>query len=130
MKFNRKITSPKIMIIPMIDIIFFLLVFFMMNMLSMVHLKTIPVQLPASSMAETITIQPVAISITRKGNVFVGDKQIALSNLKNELKMQHKIGKKLEVLLNADKGVPYGRVIKVLDQIKDAGIADVVVATE
>lgn len=130
MKFKRTTTSPKIMIIPMIDIIFFLLVFFMMNMISMVHLKTIPVHLPEASMAQVQTSVDIPITIKKNSDIYVEDKIIQKSELEGSLQRLRQTHTKVEIVLNADENVPHGVVVKVLDEIKNAGIQDVVIATK
>ena len=114
----------------MIDIIFFLLVFFMMNMLSMVHLKTISVNLPEASTAAVHMVMDVPVSIKANGQIYVEKTPIALNNLERSLKGLKQNNKKIEIILNADEKVSYGVVVKVLDIIKKVGIQDVVVATK
>ena len=63
--------KPLLMIIPMIDIIFFLLVFFMMSMLTMVTQKTIPLQLPQTTVAKVDTTKTIPISITGDGELYI-----------------------------------------------------------
>ena len=63
--------KPKIMIIPMIDIIFFLLVFFMMSMLSMVVQKSINLNLPQTATAKVNVEETLPISITSDGTIYV-----------------------------------------------------------
>lgn len=130
MKFKRSTTSPKIMIIPMIDIIFFLLVFFMMNMLSMVHLKTIPVHLPEASTAQIHMVVDIPITIKKDGEIYIEDKKVAMDNLEYSLEKLKQKNTKIEITLNADEKVPYGVVVKVLDKVKKAQIQDIVVATK
>lgn len=130
MEFKKKETMPKIMIIPMIDIIFFLLVFFMMSMLSMVHLKTLPVHLPTATSASPSMVEETTITITKEGRVLVDQQPVALEALKGRLQEYQKKQAKREVVLYADKAVPHGVVVLVMDAIKEAGIGDIVVATE
>lgn len=61
--------TPTLMIIPMIDIIFFLLVFFMMSMLNMVTQKTIPVKLPAAATASVDRTKSVPVAIKADGSI-------------------------------------------------------------
>ncbi len=63
----RMKTKPEFMIIPMIDIIFFLLVFFMMNSLQTVAQKALSVQLPQASSASAPAQLPVVFTLMRKG---------------------------------------------------------------
>lgn len=130
MKFKRSTTSPKIMIIPMIDIIFFLLVFFMMNMLSMVHLKAIPVHLPEASIAQVHMTVDIPITIKANGEIYVEDRAVPKEFLQEYLENLKAKHEKIEITLNADENVTHGVVVKVLDAVKSAEIQDIVIATK
>lgn len=130
MEFKRRMSMPKIMIIPMIDIIFFLLVFFMISMLSMVHQKSIPVHLPASSTAAVNVEKMVPITINKSGAVFIEKNPVPIDGITTALQSYKKEGTKLQIILNADKLVPHGVVVAVMDQIKEADIVDITIATE
>lgn len=67
----RTTNKPKLMIIPMIDIIFFLLVFFMMSMLSMVVQKSMPVNLPTATASSVDLQRKIPITITADGKIYV-----------------------------------------------------------
>lgn len=126
----RNQRPPQLMIIPMIDIIFFLLVFFMLSTLYMVEQKTIPVSLPASATAQTNMTRSVAVTLTSGGQLLVDQEEIPPALLQK--RMRHELGKdgELVVTLRADKQVEYGNVIAVLDELKLAGVQRITVATE
>jgi biopolymer transport protein ExbD len=120
--------KPLLMIIPMIDIIFFLLVFFMMSMLTMVTQKTIALNLPKATIAKVDTTKTVPVSITEDGRLFleqnlVSEEELArrLVSLKTE---------KLTVVLRGDEKTDYGTVVGVMDVIRRTGIERVSIATE
>ena len=125
LKEDRK---PLLMIIPMIDIIFFLLVFFMMSMLTMVTQKTIALNLPKAAIAKVDTTKTVPVSITEDGRLFleqnlVSEEELAqrLVSLKTE---------KLTVVLRGDEKTDFGSVVGVMDVIRRTGIERVSIATE
>lgn len=62
--------KPSIMIVPMIDIIFFLLVFFMLSMLTMVTQKTIALRLPQTTAAKIDTTKTIPISVDESGALY------------------------------------------------------------
>ena len=70
---NRK--TPPLMIIPMIDIMFFLLVFFMLSTMYMIDLKTIPVKLPQAKNAAMDTTTTFAVTMKADGSIYLGDAQ-------------------------------------------------------
>ena len=68
----RNDRKPKLMIIPMIDIIFFLLVFFMMSTLYMVEQHTIPLNLPQAS-AQTVQTEDIRTTLVYEVRIYVED---------------------------------------------------------
>ncbi|WP_188397674.1 biopolymer transporter ExbD [Sporomusa sp. GT1] len=122
--------QPKLMIIPMIDIIFFLLVFFMMSTLYMVEQRTLPVSLPQASAAQADVAKNVAITIARDGAVYVEQEQIPPELFKVRIQAQLVRQADSAFVLRADKQAEYGRVVQVLDELKALGVKKVAVATE
>ncbi|CVK21045.1 ExbD/TolR family protein [Sporomusa sphaeroides] len=122
--------QPKLMIIPMIDIIFFLLVFFMMSTLYMVEQRTLPVSLPQASAAQADVAKNVAITIARDGAVYVEQEQIPPELFKARIQAQLARQADSAFVLRADKQAEYGRVVQVLDELKALGVKKVAVATE
>ena len=72
--------TPQFMIIPMIDIIFFLLVFFMMNSMQTVAQKALAVQLPQASNAQTPTQMPVIITLDEEGHITMDNKPVTIDD--------------------------------------------------
>lgn len=72
--------EPSIMIIPMIDIVFFLLVFFMMSTLYMNTEEQIPLNLPKASSSTAKTIEPVTISLTATHKMYINERKLCLHN--------------------------------------------------
>ncbi len=121
--------NPKLMIIPMIDIIFFLLVFFMMSMLSMVVQKSIPVALPAAQTASVDLDRKVPVTITADGRIFVEQESMPMDAFIRRMQLEKAKGGNLSVILRSDKNVKYGEVVTVLDTLKKIGITRVSIAT-
>jgi biopolymer transport protein ExbD len=122
--------KPQLMIIPMIDIIFFLLVFFMMSTLYMVEQRTIPVNLPQATAAETDIPRSVTIAVTPEGNIVFEQEAIPLALLRKRAQIE--LGKQSDLVfvLRADNGAQYGKVVAVLDELKLAGVERVAIATK
>lgn len=123
-------SQPKLMIIPMIDIIFFLLVFFMMSTLYMVEQRTIPVNLPQVASAQADVSRSVAISVTPEGRVLFEQEEIPLELLKRRVQVELTKGSDPVFVLRADRRAEYGKVVAVLDELKLAGVQRVAIATE
>lgn len=118
------------MIIPMIDIIFFLLVFFMMSMLSMVVQKTIPIQLPQATVSKVNLEKTLPLTVTANGNIFVEQEKIPENLLKRRLEIEKQRNPQIAIILRGDSGVSYGKMVGILDVVKSAGIQKVAIATE
>ncbi|WP_425060025.1 Tol-Pal system protein TolR [Sporomusa carbonis] len=122
--------QPKLMIIPMIDIIFFLLVFFIMSTLYMVDQQTIPVNLPQAASAQTEKPRSVAVAVTRDGRILFDQEDIPLELLKKRAQVELSKQSDLVFVLRSDKQAEYGKVVAVLDELKLAGAQRVAIATE
>lgn len=118
------------MLSPMIDMMFLLLIFFIVSAMYMSELKTIPVKLPVAS--ETITQSTVKFTVTIKddGAYWLGDKVIGKPELVNRAREEQKKDEKFSVVIRADENVQYKAVIGLLDSFKKAGISRVGLATE
>lgn len=122
--------KPVLMIIPMIDIIFFLLVFFMMSMLTMVTQKTIALNLPKTTVAKVDTTKTVPVSVTKDGQIYVEQDPVTLEELSSRLATMKNSDEKLTVVLRGDTDVNYGAVVSVMDVIRLSGIERVSMATD
>ncbi len=126
----RSERQPKLMIIPMIDIIFFLLVFFIMSTLYMVDQQTIPVNLPQAASAQSEKPRSVAVVVTKEGRVLFEQEEIPLELLKKRVQIEMSKQNDLVFTLRSDKAAEYGKVVAVLDELKLAGAHQVAIATE
>ena len=125
--------KPSIMIVPMIDIIFFLLVFFMLSMLTMVTQKTIALRLPQTTAAKIDTTKTIPISVDESGALYWERERISSDELPARLsaaKSQAGENEKLTIVLRGDVAAQYGQVVTVLDLVRLAGIDRVSIATD
>lgn len=122
--------KPSIMIIPMIDIIFFLLVFFMMSMLSMTARHTLDLNLPRASSAELTAVKSLPVSITRDGTIYVEKEKISRENFLRRIELEKERNPEMTVLLSADARSEHGDFLFVLDKLNAAGIQKISIAAE
>lgn len=122
--------KPSIMIIPMIDIIFFLLVFFMMSMLSMTARHTLDLNLPTASSAELTAVKSLPVSITRDGTIYVEKEKISRENFLRRIELEKERNPEMTVLLSADAQSEHGDFLFVLDKLNAAGIRKISIAAE
>ena len=126
----RTTKKPKLMIIPMIDIIFFLLVFFMMSMLSMVVQKSVPVNLPTATSARVDIQRKVPVTVMADNSIYVDDKKLDLNGMVRYLQVEQAKGQDLTIILRGDTNAQYGTFVQVLDTLKSMNLTKIAVATE
>lgn len=112
----------RIEILPLIDIVFLLLVFFIYAMLSMAIHRGIPVNLPSSSSSSIEKEFVLSVTIKESGEILVDDDQIPLKDLVGLLKRRAKGDGSPGIILFADRKVSCQLLVKVLDQIRMADI--------
>ena len=121
-------TEPdaRIEIIPLIDIMFFLLASFMLVSLSMVNLKSVKVNLPTATTASLDTRSDFAsISVDKDGAVYLDKQPLGANELAQRLNAWHRTNENLRVFISGDQDVRYGTVIHVLDLVRSTGIQKV-----
>ena len=121
--------KPKIMIIPMIDIIFFLLVFFMMSMLTMVSQKSIDLNLPKASTSQMEQTSNLPIAIDSEGTIYV-EKQIEKSDFRARMEIAKKVNPNLSVIIRADERSKHKNFVFVIDELKSIGIEKIGIAVD
>jgi biopolymer transport protein ExbD len=114
--------KSRIEMLPLIDIVFLLLVFFIYAMLSMAVHRGLPVVLPTSSTAKIDKHLILSVTVRADGSIFLDKERITLKDLSEALRKAARNRKETGVLLFADKAVPYQEVFRVLDQIRMAGL--------
>lgn len=127
---HRQHKKPQLMIIPMIDIIFFLLVFFMISMLSMVEQNGLPVNLPKAAATEQQLSKNVVLTVTKEEKIYFNKEAIPFDLLGKRLQAELNQNGELAVVVNADKNAKHGWVVKVLDEVKNAGVSKLAIATD
>lgn len=123
--------KARIEIIPLIDIIFFLLATFVMVSLSMVKNQGINVNLPVARTGVTQERNAiVTITVTESGDIYFNKEKISLDLLPQYLKQLKANNPDLKVFINGDQKVYFGEAIKVLDEIRAMGITRVAIQTK
>lgn len=130
MKFPRKARKKaRIEIIPMIDTMFFLLVFFMVATLSMTIQKGLQVNLPHAATAREDVYQTVTLTITKEGKLYFNkDEAGSVAEAAGRLKGLWQSDVPPSVIINADRSVEHGQVIELMDAVRQAGIVKMAVA--
>ena len=122
--------NSQINILPMIDIIFVILSFFIVSSLYLVKLETIPVNLPRAETSNQEKDSLIVVSLNLENRVFINDKFIDISIFENEIRSKLRVSNNKKVVLRADKGIKYGKVISILDILRKIENIKIGVSTE
>src|SRR5215471_11998396 len=129
MRLPRKhFKKARIEIIPMIDTIFFLLVFFMISTLSMARYTGLPVNLPKAATGQQTPDESAAITITADGKIAIDQQDVPRGQIGEFLKARLVKNPELLVLINADEKVEHGAVIEIMDVARQAGVSKMAIA--
>ena len=132
-----KLRSPlrrrrtRLEIIPLIDIMFFLLASFMMVSLQMQKVRTLKASLPTATLA-TSTAKPdmVTLTVDRNGQVAADNKSISFTELQTLLTNRYSLNTNLPVYITGTRDASHGSIMYVLDFVKRAGIQRVAIAVK
>ncbi len=123
-------SEARIEIIPLIDIMFFLLAAFMLVSLSMVHLKTVKVNLPTSTTATADNQKHlVALTVNKTGLVFLDGRPVGENELSQALVARQKTDAETRVSISGDQDTRNGDMMRILDLVRAAGIQKVAFET-
>lgn len=122
--------KARIEIIPMIDTIFFLLVFFMIASLAMTTAKGMSVNLPKASAATERPAVKVVLTLTESGKHYIDKKPVQFSGLGPELRRRLQDNPRAIVVINCDRAQSWRRGIELADEAKRAGARYLTIATE
>jgi biopolymer transport protein ExbD len=127
--------GARIEIIPLIDIIFFLLATFIMVSLSMSKNQGVQVSLPGASSAQSLgdnqeMEKAVTLSVNDKGEVFFNKDKILITQLPMKLQTYKLTAKDPKVIINSDGSADFKFVVAVLDEVRKIGIAKVGINTD
>ena len=125
----RETKQPDLNIIPMIDIMFFLLVFFMLSTMYMVEQKTIPVNLPQATSAAIDNKTNFTVTLKDDGSIYLEDQQTDIQTLLMQATKEQKNNPSFAIIIRADKDINYEKVVSFIDTLKKAGITRFGLAT-
>ncbi len=121
----------RIEIIPLIDIIFFLLATFVMVSLSMVKSQGIKVNLPtAQSSVSQEEKKTATITVSAQGSFYLNKQEMPLNQILSELKRLKSINPDVIVVINGDEKAFFGDAVGILDEVRRLGIAKVTIQTK
>lgn len=123
--------APQINIVPMIDVIFAVLTFFIMSSLFLTRSEGLPVNLPGAETAESQTQTQLVVSVDASGRLALNQEPTDLSRL--ETQVREAIANSptpLLIVINADREVNHGAVVTVMDRLRQIPGARLAIATQ
>ena len=120
----------RIEIIPLIDVIFFLLATFVLFTLSLNKSSGVPVALPSAESGEPRNPNAVTISVTEAGTIAWDKDFISLQEFINRLKLQHVSDPDSRILINGDEGAFFNSALYVFDEARKAGFQKIYIETK
>ncbi len=131
MRIARKTPEKaRIEIIPMIDVIFFLLVFFMVSTLSMTINRGLPVNLPTAATSQKDVRDNVSLTVQQDGKIFLNKEPVTLQDMGPRVKAVLAADPRLAVVINADGQVLHSTVVDILDELRQAGVSGLAIAVK
>lgn len=132
-KRQRELKRTRIEIIPMIDTMFFLLVFFMLSSLALTKLNGIPVNLPQANNSPKQPPAQLTVTVDKGQQIYVNKTPVTFQTLETTLVdkaggPQANLGE-ATVIINADASVPHGVVVRCIDAAREVGITKFAIAT-
>ena len=119
----------RIEILPLIDCMFLLLVFFVYSMMTMTQSRGISVNLPRASTASIIREEPLSISVTDADEIYLDKEKVSFGELKTRLVAERAADPSLRVLIKGDTLARHGTVVKALDLLRTLSIERVAIQT-
>lgn len=118
MKYKLNKSELDLNLAPMIDVVFLLLIFFIVaSTLNIREVKT-TINLPDTETVEKRRETEIAIVITEEGKIYLGEKEVSINNLRNFLEERLKHSSRRDVSIYADKKVAFQQVVRVMDVVK------------
>ena len=127
---RKQSLPPQLMLSPMIDMIFLLLVFFIVSTMYMSEIKTIPIRLPVAQNSETVSKSNFAVTVKKDGSLYLEDNKIGMKQLVANAASESKRGAAFSVIIRADGDANYKTVIELMDELKGAGVTRFGLATD
>ena len=121
---TRSHTDSEINILPLIDVLFAILIFFMLSSIVLTEKSKITVQRPTNSYVEKVSKAKKLITITliKNKKLYLEDEEIGADKLSERLKLISKNESIEQVLIDADKTSAYGDIMEILEIVKEAGL--------
>jgi len=126
---NKNNNKPRLEVIPMIDIMMFLLVFFVILSLRMIEGSGISMEIPSSINPEIIEKSTLTVGVNNSGEIIFDSKVITKNELREELKKIEEADK-YNIVIAGEKNTTLENLIEIMDEFRRVGISSVAIATQ
>jgi biopolymer transport protein ExbD len=126
---RRRKADTNLNIAPLIDIVFLLLIFFVLSSHFVTH-KGFKIKLPKAVSAETQKNEQVTVFLDKDGEIYLNDSEIKLDQLKSHIRSELNKANSKTVVIKADEDVSLGLAVKVMDIAKEANADGLVISTK
>ena len=113
---------------PMIDIVFLLIIFFMVSS-TFIKSRGIKVKLPGASSAQSEKSNQLVVTIKKDGEVYLNDVPVQIRSLEKKLRQEREKTPENTLIIRGDRSVPYEKMIEIMDIAKIAGLEKISLAT-
>lgn len=128
---DEDLDSPaEINIVPMIDVIFSILAFFIISSLYLTRSEGLPVNLPQAASSQSQRSAEITVTLDRQGQIAVNTQPVQLNQLEATLQQLVQPSQPTLVILNADEAVSHGLVVSVMDRLRQIEGARLAIATK
>ena len=117
-------------ILPMIDVLFAVLLFFVLSSLILTRNRAVTIERPKSSMSVAMDKEAIVVSLNQKGELFINSKKTQESSLINDLKSLKDENQTKQLLIDADRTSQYGDVFRIIEQAKSANFESIGLVTD
>lgn len=130
MRFRKEAEEDySLQLTPLVDVIFLLLIFFMVSTAFIDFTRRLDIQLPEAKAAQVVEkVKSFVIEMGLDKKIHLNGKLVTMESLETQIKSEMKTAARGSAIIKADKRLPYGNVVKVLGIVKDAKIRDIGIA--
>ncbi len=130
MRFRKEAEEDySLQLTPLVDVIFLLLIFFMVSTAFIDFTRRLDIQLPEAKAAQVVEkVKSFVIEMGIDKKIHLNGKLVTMESLEAKIKSEMKTATRGSAIIKADKRLPYGNVVKVLGIVKDAKIRDIGIA--